>query len=67
LHVYNFITREFRHQPEVTQLHKSANILHVGKDKADRKYNRLKLGGGQAYFLSKELSTITAENKFETP
>jgi hypothetical protein len=42
-----------RQQAEVIQNHENANVRNIGQCEAwHRKYNSLKLGGGQAYDLS---------------
>jgi hypothetical protein len=48
--VYDYITKLFRTQVEVILNHRNPNLLGTGQGEAmHRKYNRLKLGGGQAY------------------
>jgi hypothetical protein len=54
-HVYNFITELCRQQAEVTQNHVNLNVRNVEQGEAPhRKYQRLKLGGGQAYDSSSD-------------
>jgi hypothetical protein len=48
-HIYDYITKLFRQQTEVTQNHENANVRNIGRGKPrHRKYKRLNLGGGQA-------------------
>jgi hypothetical protein len=48
-YVYDFITKLCRQQAEVIQNHVNPNVCHMGQGEAQHiKYNRLKLGGGQA-------------------
>jgi hypothetical protein len=43
-------TKICRKQAEIIQTHDNANVRNIGKNEAQqRKYKRLKLGGGQAY------------------
>jgi hypothetical protein len=49
-YVYNFITKICRRQAAAIQHHDNENICNIGQGEAQqRKYKRLKLGGGQAY------------------
>jgi hypothetical protein len=48
-YLYDYITKVFRKQAQTVQNHDNANVQNVGKSEAQhRKYERLKLGGGQA-------------------
>jgi hypothetical protein len=48
--VYDYITKIFRKQAEVIQIHDNVNVRNTGKNEAQhRKYKRLKLGDGQVY------------------
>jgi hypothetical protein len=53
-HVYDYITNLCRQQAEVIQNYENEHVCSVGQGKPDRKYRRLKLGGGQAYDLSND-------------
>jgi hypothetical protein len=49
-YIYDYITKLCRQQAEVIQNHDNENVRTIGQGEArDRKYKRLKLGGGQAY------------------
>jgi hypothetical protein len=49
-HIYDHVTTLCRQQAEVVQNHETENVRNIGKGEArDRKYKRLKFGGGQAY------------------
>jgi hypothetical protein len=49
-YIYHYITKLCRQQPEVIQNHENANVPNTGQGAhRHRKYNRLKLGGCQAY------------------
>jgi hypothetical protein len=49
-YVFDFITKLCRQQAEVLQNHHNPNVRNIGQSEAqDRKYKRLKLGGGQPY------------------
>jgi hypothetical protein len=51
--VYGFITKLRRQSAELIKIHDSENIRIIGHGETRyRKYNRLKLGGGQAYYRS---------------
>jgi hypothetical protein len=53
--VYDCITKLCRQQAEVIQNHINPNVRSTGQGEAQhRKYNRLKLGGGQAYDRSSD-------------
>ncbi|PNF34077.1 hypothetical protein B7P43_G01168 [Cryptotermes secundus] len=55
-YVYDYITKLCRKQAEVIQNHENENVRNIGQGEArHRKYERLKLGGGQAYDRSSEL------------
>jgi hypothetical protein len=44
------MTKLYRQQTEVIQNHENANVCNIGQGEArHRKYDRLKLGCGQAY------------------
>jgi hypothetical protein len=48
--VYDYITKLCRRQAEVILNHENPNVRAIGQGEArQRKYKRLKLGGGQAY------------------
>jgi hypothetical protein len=50
LYVYDYTTKLCRQQAEVIQNHCNENVCNIGQGETNhRKYNRLKLGGGQAY------------------
>jgi hypothetical protein len=54
-YVYDFITKLCRQQAEVIENHVNPNVRNIGQGEAQhRKYNRLKLGGGQAYDRSSD-------------
>jgi hypothetical protein len=58
-YVYDYITKLRRKQAEVIQNHE--NVRNIGQGEARRrKYKRLKLGGGQAYDRSNELTAVVA-------
>jgi hypothetical protein len=46
-YVYDYITKSCRQQAEVIQNHLNENVRCIGQ--SDRKYKRLKLGGGHLY------------------
>jgi hypothetical protein len=50
-HVYDYITKSCRLQAGVIQNHENENKMFATLDKVkpDRKYKRLKLGGGHVY------------------
>jgi hypothetical protein len=49
-YMYDYITKLCRRQAEVILNHENPNVRAIGQgDPRHRKYNRLKLGGGQAY------------------
>jgi hypothetical protein len=49
-YVYDYITKLRRRQAEVIQNHENEHVRSIGQGETrHRKYNRLKLGGGQAY------------------
>jgi hypothetical protein len=48
-YVYDYITKSFRQQAEVIQIHENENVWYIGQDEADRKCRRLKLSGGHVY------------------
>jgi hypothetical protein len=48
--MYNYITKLCRQQVQVIQNHENAHIKNIGQGETlNRKYKRLKLGGGQTY------------------
>jgi hypothetical protein len=54
-YVYDYITKLCRRQAEVIQNHPNPNVRAIGQGEAIRKkYKRLKLGGGQAYYRSSD-------------
>jgi hypothetical protein len=55
LYLYDFITTLCRQKAEVIQNYENANIRNIKRGEAiQRKYERLKLGGGQAYNRSSD-------------
>jgi hypothetical protein len=49
-YVYDYITKSCRQQAEVIQNHENENVRYIGHGEArQRKYKRLKLGGGHVY------------------
>jgi nitrate reductase alpha subunit len=58
-YIYDYITKLYRQQAEVIQNHVNANVRDIGKGEArHRKYKRLKLGGGQAYYRSSDWAAV---------
>jgi hypothetical protein len=54
-YVYDFITKLYRRQAEVIQKPDNENVRNIGQGEAQhRKYERLELGGGQAYDRSSD-------------
>jgi hypothetical protein len=54
-YIYDYITKLSRQQAEVIQNHENVSVRNIGQGKArHRKYRRLKLGGGQAYYSSND-------------
>jgi hypothetical protein len=54
-YVYDYITKLCGRQAEVIQNHENEHVRRIGQDEAThRKYNRLKLGCGQAYNCSSD-------------
>jgi hypothetical protein len=54
-YIYDYITKLSRQQAEVIQNHENVNVRNIGQGEAwNRKYKRLKLGGGQAYDRSND-------------
>jgi hypothetical protein len=54
-YVYDYVTKLFRKQAEVTQNHKNGNVRNIGEGETRyRKYKKLILGGGQAYGRSND-------------
>jgi hypothetical protein len=60
-YIYGYITKLCRQQAEVIQNHENANVRNIGLgEPRHRKYKRLKLGGGQAYDRSSNLTAVVA-------
>jgi hypothetical protein len=54
-YVYDYITKLYRQQAEVIQIHKNEHVRSIGQGEArHRKYKRLKLGDVQAYDRSSD-------------
>jgi hypothetical protein len=54
-YVYHYITKLCRQQAQIIQHHDNIHVRNIGQGEArQRKYNRLKLGGGQAYDRSSD-------------
>jgi hypothetical protein len=54
-YTYDYITELCRQQAEVIQNHENANVRNIGQGEARcRKYERLEVGGGQAYDRSSD-------------
>jgi hypothetical protein len=54
-YIYDYIIKLCRQQAEVIQNHENEHVRSIGQGKArHRKYNRLKLGSGQAYNCSRD-------------
>jgi hypothetical protein len=54
-YVHDYITKLCSQQAQVIQHHENIHVRNIGQGEArHRKYNRLKLGGGQAYDLSSD-------------
>jgi hypothetical protein len=54
-YINDYITKLYRQKAEVIQNHENANVSKIGQGKCrDRKYKRLKLGGGEAYYHSSD-------------
>jgi hypothetical protein len=54
-YVYDYIKKFCRQQAEVIQNHENEHVRGTGQGEArHRKYNRLKLGGGEAYDCSSD-------------
>jgi hypothetical protein len=52
-YIYDYITKLCRQQAEVIQNHENENVRYTGQGEAQqRKYKRLKLGGGHVYDCS---------------
>jgi hypothetical protein len=59
--IYYYITKLCRQQAEVIQNHENENVRNIGPgEPRHRKYKRLKLGGGQAYDRSSDLTAVVA-------
>jgi hypothetical protein len=55
LSVFDCITKLCGQQAEVTQNYENVNVRNTGKgEQRHRKYERLKLGGGQVYYRSSD-------------
>jgi hypothetical protein len=48
-YVHDFITKLCKQQAKVIQHHQNILVRNIWQGEPDRKYKRLKLGGGQAY------------------
>jgi hypothetical protein len=60
-YVYDYITKLCRQLSEVIQNHENEHVRSTGQGEArHRKYNRLKLGGGQAYDRSSDSAAVVA-------
>jgi hypothetical protein len=60
--VYDCITKLCRQQADVIQNHDNENVRNIGQGEArQRKYKRLKLGGGQAYYRSSDYTAVVAK------
>jgi hypothetical protein len=58
-YIYDYIMKLCRQQAEVIQNHENENIRDIGKvEDRHRKYERLKLGGGQAYDCSSDYTAV---------
>jgi hypothetical protein len=54
-YVYDYITKSYRQQAEVIQIHDNENVRYIGQSEArHRKYKRLKLAGGHVYDCSSD-------------
>jgi hypothetical protein len=54
-YVYDYVTKLYRQQAEITQNSGNEHVRSIGQGEArPRKYKRLKLGGGQAYDRSSD-------------
>jgi hypothetical protein len=54
-YIYDYKTKLCRLQAEVMQNHENANFRNIGQgEPRQRKYEKLKLGGGQAYDRSSD-------------
>jgi hypothetical protein len=54
-YVCDYVTKSCRQQAEVINNHENANVRNIGQGEArHRKYKRLKLGSGQAYYRSSD-------------
>jgi hypothetical protein len=54
-YVYDYIIKLCRQQAEVIQNHDNEHVRSIGQGEAiHKKYKKLKLGGGQAYYRSSE-------------
>jgi hypothetical protein len=59
-YVYDYITKLCRTQTEVLLNHVNPNVRGTGQGEArHRKYKRLKLGSGQAYDSSADLTSVS--------
>jgi hypothetical protein len=54
-YVYDYVTKLYRRQAEIIQHRENEHVRGIGQDEArHRKYKRLKLGDGQAYYRSSD-------------
>jgi hypothetical protein len=54
-YIYRYIIKLYRQQAEIVQNHENENVRNIKKgEPRDRKYVRLKLGGGHAYDRSSD-------------
>jgi hypothetical protein len=60
-YLYDYVSKYCRQQAEVIQTCENANIRNIGQGEPQhKKYKRLKLGGGQAYDRSRDLTAVVA-------
>jgi hypothetical protein len=58
-YIYDYITKLCKQQGEVIQNHENENVRNIGQgNPRHRKYKRLTLGGGQAYYDSSDLTAV---------
>jgi hypothetical protein len=58
-YIYNYVTKLCRQQAKVIQNHENANVHNIGNGEArHKKYQRLKVGGDQAYDCSSDYATV---------
>jgi hypothetical protein len=59
-YIYDYIIKLCRQQAEILN-HDIANFRNIGQDEPrHRKYKRIKLGGGQSYDRSSDLTAVVA-------